>query len=422
MAECTGWGCRGRNFAGLEAVKTKTSKGKREGEIRPQRGKDQCWQWGNENILGCRRNTCIFGSCQQKRLHFSCKNFYRALYEMVEKQSTQQHFEFLLQRTKQHPSVKLPISKPFCMRHQPEFSHISCAKYSQLRCWTEPAGMALFYLGSMTFIALPASHCKVSQSTVMSCLTDSSHIRAERELDYSLFSCFKPLQLQLQWKGLSNIEQAEPRTGMSSGFCSHPDRKHELSMLGTSHLQCSKDIGPLERGPLRPLGKETIARIYINPDQSGITQGTGMWKESAENIHRKMHIPPAYGGACSSRHDWFQFSWRMGVGGTKQGEKGVSFQKSAKHLILVFSLQGMDHFQRLDHTEALVSSCKSLHTWITLPHLSSQTGRTKIFTVLPFSFIKWLIANMKQGHTELNLVSDTQVLQETQLIRNLKKS
>lgn len=40
------------------------------------------------------------------------------------------------------------------------------------------------------------------------------------------------------------------------------------------------------------------------------------------------------------------------VGGNR--EKGVSFQKFAKHPILVFSLQGVDNFQRLDHTEAPV--------------------------------------------------------------------
>lgn len=50
----------------------------------------------------------------------------------------------------------------------------------------------------------------------------------------------------------------------------------------------------------------------------------------------------------------FTFPERMGVGGKKEAEKAVSFQKFAKHLILVISLQGMDDFQRLYHTEAQV--------------------------------------------------------------------
>lgn len=73
----------------------------------------------------------------------------------------------------------------------------------------------------------------------------------------------------------------------------------------------------------------------------------------------------AYTGRCTSlQHmvgltaaDMTAFNFPEGwgwVGGRKQGEKGVSFQKFAKNLILVFSLQGMDNFQRLDHTEALV--------------------------------------------------------------------
>lgn len=153
--------------------------------------------------------------------------------------------------------------------------------------------------------------------------------------------------------------------------------------------------------------RRSIARIYINAVQTGRIQGTGTGKESVENIRRKMRIPPTYGRACRSRHDCFHFSWKDGGGRRKEGEKGVSFQKFAKHLLLVFSLQGMDNFQKLDHTEARVWSCKSLCTWITLPHMSSHTGRTKIFTVPPFSFIKWVIANTEQGHTELNLASDT---------------
>lgn len=160
MAGGTGWGCRGRNLAGLQVVKTKTSKGKRDGEIRPQTGKDQCWQWGNENILGCRRNTCIFGNCQQKRLHFHCKHFYSPVWNGRKTEHTAA-FGVFFQRTEQHPSVKLPISKPFCMRHQPELSHILCANYSQLRCWTEPVGQALFQqLRSVTSTALPASKAR----------------------------------------------------------------------------------------------------------------------------------------------------------------------------------------------------------------------------------------------------------------------
>lgn len=50
----------------------------------------------------------------------------------------------------------------------------------------------------------------------------------------------------------------------------------------------------------------------------------------------------------------FTFPERMGVGGRKEAEKGGSFQKFPKHLILVISLQAMDDFQRLYHTEAQV--------------------------------------------------------------------
>lgn len=49
----------------------------------------------------------------------------------------------------------------------------------------------------------------------------------------------------------------------------------------------------------------------------------------------------------------FTFPERIGVGRRKEGEKRVSFQKFAKHL-LAFYLQGMDNFQRLDHAEARV--------------------------------------------------------------------
>jgi len=50
----------------------------------------------------------------------------------------------------------------------------------------------------------------------------------------------------------------------------------------------------------------------------------------------------------------FTFPERMGVGGRKDREKGVSLQKFAKHLLFLFSLQGMDNVQKLDHTEARV--------------------------------------------------------------------
>lgn len=63
--------------------RTETSKRNREGEIRLQTGKYQCWQRGNHHVLGCRRKACISGNCQEKQLHFSCKHCYRALHEMV---------------------------------------------------------------------------------------------------------------------------------------------------------------------------------------------------------------------------------------------------------------------------------------------------------------------------------------------------
>lgn len=144
-----------------------------------------------------------------------------------------------------------------------------------------------------------SSQSKVSQSTVMPCLTD-----------YSLFSRFKALQLQ--WRGPSNRTSRTKYNDVFRFLQSSWQKtwtQHGLEPTTYNAWKATVHWDPWER--------KGIARIYIHPAQRGIIQGTGMWKESAENIHRKMHIPPAYGGACSSRHDCFQFSWRMGVGGRK---------------------------------------------------------------------------------------------------------
>lgn len=98
------------------------------------------------------------------------------------------------------------------------------------------------------------------------------------------------------------------------------------------------------------------------------------------------------------------FLKRWGWEGWNRGEKGVSFQKFAKHLLLVFSLEGVDDFQRLDHTEARVWSCYSFCAWVISPHMSSHTGTTKIFTVPPFSFSKWVTVSTKKGHVQFNPV------------------
>lgn len=95
-----------------------------------------------------------------------------------------------------------------------------------------------------------------------------------------------------------------------------------------------------------------MARIYINTARSGRACGSGLWK--CRNAGRKMHFPGHTARRAGAGRTVFTFPEKMGVGGMKQGEKGVSFQKFAKHLLLVFSLEGVDDFQRLDHTEARV--------------------------------------------------------------------
>lgn len=78
-----------------------------------------------------------------------------------------------------YPSIKLPISKPFCMRHQPELSYFVCKLFTiqmlNRTCRTGPLLPGIHHLPSTA-----SSQSKVSQSTVMSCLTDSSYTKAER--------------------------------------------------------------------------------------------------------------------------------------------------------------------------------------------------------------------------------------------------
>lgn len=141
---------------------------------------------------------------------------------MVEKQSTQQHFGFFF--PKKRAASKCQTSYIHAILHETltrVLSHFVCKLFTILMlnrtCKTGPLLTGIYDLhGTASF------QSKVSQSTVMSCLTDSSYVRAKRKLDNNLNSCFEPLQLQ--GKGPSNTEQAEPSTGMSLGLRSHPDR------------------------------------------------------------------------------------------------------------------------------------------------------------------------------------------------------
>lgn len=77
-------------------------------------------------------------------------------------------------------------------------------------------------------------------------------------------------------------------------------------------------------------GRRSIVRIYINTIQSGRIQGTGTGTGSAENMCRKMRIPPTYGRACRSRHDCFHFSWKDGGGREERRRERGQLSKVCK--------------------------------------------------------------------------------------------
>lgn len=134
MAGGTGWGCRGRNLASLEAMKTKRGREREKWDLR--QGRSSADSEAMRTFLGA--------------------------------EGTQ----------------------PFCMRHQPELSHFVGKLFTiqmlNRTCSTGP----LLAAGIHDLHSTASYQSKVFQSTVMSCLTDSSDVRTERELDHSLFSRF----------------------------------------------------------------------------------------------------------------------------------------------------------------------------------------------------------------------------------------
>lgn len=175
----------GTKMAGLEAVKTKTSKGKREGEIRLQMRKDQCWQGGHKHVLRCRRKLCISGNCQQKQLHFSCKHFYRALYEMVTEHKHTVAFSFKEMSSIQVPTFISPSY--FTLDFKQSFLTFCVQTIHDQMLNTSCRICPLLTAGIHDLHSTASFWSSVSQSTVVPSLAGPSHVKAVTERNISCF-------------------------------------------------------------------------------------------------------------------------------------------------------------------------------------------------------------------------------------------